>query len=141
LRRVEAVERGTKIDWARQVTKPRHEDFPDAEKIVLVCDNLNIHTISALYEASPPEEARSLARRVEIHYAPIHGSWLNMAEIEFSNLINNGLKQRIPTIKQLNAEAKAWERRKNSGRGKRKWTFTAAKAREKTRKTYPQIQN
>lgn len=139
-RRVDVLERRTKIDWAHQVAKMCHEDFPDAKKIILICDNLNTHNISALYEAFPPEEARAIARRIEIHHTPVHGSWLNMTEIEFSDLVNNGLKQRISTIEQLRIEAKAWEKRRNLEERKINWTFTTEKAREKMKKTYPHIQ-
>jgi hypothetical protein len=139
-RRVSVLERRTKIDFANEIDTMCNKDFPDAEKIILVCDNLNTHKPSSLYEAFPPEKARWLAKRIEFHYTPVHGSWLNMAEIEFSDLINHGLKPRISSIEELNAQSKAWEKRRNKERRKINWTFTTEKAREKMKKTYPQIQ-
>jgi transposase len=96
-RRAEVTEHRKREDWVAQIKRLVDEDFPDAEKIVLVMDNLNTHSIASLYEAFPPEEARRIRDRLEIHYTPKHGSWLNMAEIELSVLNGHGLSDRIPT--------------------------------------------
>lgn len=95
-RRVNVTERRTKKDWAYQVKELVDVDYPDAEKIRLVVDNLNIHSIGSLYESFEPTEARRLARRLEIHYTPKHGSWLNIAEIELSALTQQCLDERVP---------------------------------------------
>ena len=105
-RRAEATEWRTKVDLATA-------DFPHAEKIVLVLDNLNIHTIGSLYKAFPAEEARMLRAKIENHYTPKHGSWLNMAEIEINVLVNHGLSKRIPTMEQMKKEAEAWNKARN----------------------------
>ena len=96
-RRADVTEQRTRLDWAHQVKKLLTVDFPDVEKIVLVMDNLNTHSIGSLYKAFPPEEAKQYRERLEIHYTPKHGSWLNMAEIEINVLVNHGLNKRIPT--------------------------------------------
>ena len=140
-RRAEVTERRTRIDWANQIKKLVIEDFPDAEKIVLVMDNLNTHTIGSLYAAFPPEEARQLRDKLEIHYTPKHGSWLNMAEIENYVLINHGLSKRIPTIEQMRKEVTAWNKSRNLSNKKINWRFTTDKARIKLRNLYPQFES
>jgi transposase len=112
-RRVEVTEQRKREDWALEIKKLVDNDFPNAEKIVLVMDNLNTHTIGSLYETFSPEEARRIRDKLEIHYTPKHGSWLNMAEIEINVLVNHGLSKRIPTIKQMKKEAKAWNIARN----------------------------
>jgi len=136
-RRAEATERRTRADWARQIKKLVTVDFPDAEKIVLVMDNLNTHTIGSLYKTFPPEEARQLRNKLEIHYTPKHGSWLNMAEIEINVLVNHGLSKRIPTIQQMNKELKAWTRVRNNAASKINWRFSTDDARIKLKRLYP----
>ena len=139
-RYVEALERRTKIDWAGRVKWVLDKQYPDAEKVVLVMDNLNTHDISSLYEAFPPEEAFRLAQRLEIHYTPNHGSWLDIAEIELSALAAQCLgTRRIPTIDALNRELSVWETRRNASQKGVDWHFTAADARSKLKRLYPAI--
>ena len=139
-RRAEVTERRTKTDWAHQIKKLVTVDFPDAEKIVLVQDNLNTHTIGSLYKAFPPEEARRLRDKLEMHYTPKHGSWLNMAEIENNVLINHGLSKRVPTIGQMKNEVAAWADARNKRAGKINWRFTTDDARIKLKRLYPQLE-
>ena len=135
-----ALPRRTKIDWARQVKWLLDDQYPDAEKVVLVMDNLNTHAISSLYEAFPPEEAFRLAQRLEIHFTPKHGSWLNIAECELSALAAQCLgHRRIADIETLNAELKAWHIRRNHAQKGVDWQFTAEDARIKLKRLYPII--
>ncbi|MCD5412859.1 MAG: transposase, partial [Dehalococcoidia bacterium] len=113
--------------------------YPEAERIRLVCDNLNTHKLGSLYEAFPPEVARQLARRLEIHYTPKHGSWLNIAEIELSALTTQCLDRRIPDIQTLGNETKAWEKRRNEQQKGVDWQFTTKDARIKLKRLYPLI--
>ncbi len=112
-RRVEVTERRRKCEFAEEVRRLAEEDCPQAEKIRLVCDNLSTHTASAFYEAFVPEVARRLARRVEFVYTPVHGSWLNMAEIEISALVRQCLKRRLPDEGMLRREVSAWAAERN----------------------------
>ena len=114
-------------------------DYPECKKIRLVMDNLNTHSIASLYEAFPPELARSLAVRLEIHYTPKHGSWLNIAEIELSAMTAQCLDRRIDSITPLKSETYAWESKRNSRQKGVNWHFTTADARTKLRRLYPQI--
>ena len=139
-RRADITEQRTREDWAGQIKTLVDEDFPEAEKIVLVMDNLNTHSIASLYEAFPAEEAQRLRDKLEIHYTPTHGSWLNMAEIELNVINNQGLSQRIPTIEQMRKEAKAWEHRRNREACSINWRFTTADARIKLKRLYPQFE-
>jgi hypothetical protein len=138
-RRVEVTERRTMVDWAWQIKRLVDIDFPDAEKIVLVCDNLNTHRLASLYEAFPADEASRLADKLEIHYTPKHGSWLNMAEIELSSLNNHGLPERVPTLEQMRRETAAWAKMRNETVKTIKWQFTTADARVKLARLYPQF--
>jgi hypothetical protein len=138
-RRAEATERRTRADWALQIKKLITVDFPDAEKIVLVMDNLDIHSMGSLYKAFPPEEAKRLREKLEVHYTPKHGSWLNMAEIENNVLINHGLSKRVPTMEQVEKEVAAWSVARNRSSSKINWRFTAEKARIKLKRLYPQF--
>jgi len=113
-RRVEALQRRTRLDWAGQVKAILTVDYPDAETVVLVMDNLNTHGIASLYEAFPPEEAHALAQRLEIHHTPKHGSWLNIAEIELSALTRQCLDRRISDLDVLNTELAAWQHATNA---------------------------
>jgi hypothetical protein len=115
------------------------EDFPFAEKIVLVMDSLNTHSISSLYEAFEPEEARRIRYRLEIHYTPKHGSWQNMAEIELSVLNSHGLKDRVPATGRMEKEVSAWNTIRNEKARTIDWRFTAADARIKLKRLYPQF--
>jgi hypothetical protein len=107
----------------------------------LVCDNLNTHKIASLYEAFAPAEARRLARRLEVHYTPKHGSWLNIAEIELSVLTKQCLDRRIPAIDTLRQETKAWEHERNVKQTGVDWHFTTADARLRLKRLYPQYQD
>jgi transposase len=139
-RRVEVTEHRKREDWAREIQKLVEHDFPAAEKIVLVMDNLNTHTIGSLYETFSPEEAGRIRDKLEIHYTPKHGSWLNMAEIEINVLVNHGLSKRIPTIKQMKKEVKAWTVARNETSKKITWRFTTEDARIKLCRLYPLCQ-
>jgi hypothetical protein len=136
-RRAEAAEQRTRLDWARQIQKLITVDFPDAEKIVLVMDNLNTHAIGSLYAAFPPDEARRLREKLEIHYTPKHGSWLNMAEIEINVLVNHGLSKRVPTMKRMIKEIAAWNKSRNKSARKINWRFSTDDARIKLKHLYP----
>ena len=139
-RYAEAFEHRTKIDWAQRVKWVLDNQYPDAEKVVLVMDNLNTHVISSFYEAFPPKEAFRLAQRLEIHYTPKHGSWLDIAEIELSALAAQCLgNRRIPSIESLNRELSAWTVRRNAAQKGVDWQFTTADARSKLKRLYPVI--
>ena len=138
-RRVDAQPRRTKVDWARQVKRMLTCDYPEAETVVLVMDNLNTHGIGSLYEAFDPETAFALAQRLEIHHTPRHGSWLNIAEIELSALTRQCLDRRIGAPAPLNAELAAWQQQTNSDQRQVQWHFTAGDARVKLRHLYPTL--
>jgi hypothetical protein len=139
-RYAEAFPQRTKIDWANRIRWLLNEQYPHVEKVVLVMDNLNTHTISSLYEAFPPDEAFRLAQRLEIHYTPKHGSWLNIAEIELSAMAAQCLGQRrIPDIVILNKELFAWHTLRNCSQKGVDWQFTTADARIKLKRLYPVI--
>ncbi len=137
-RRVEALERRTRLDWAGQVKEMLTVDYPDAETVVLVMDNLNTHNIASLYEAFEPAEAFALAQRLEIHHTPKHGSWLNIAEIELSALTRQCLDRRISDLEVLNTELAAWQGATNAHQRQVKWQFTTEDARIKLRHLYPE---
>jgi hypothetical protein len=139
-RQVVVRERKTARDWAEVVRELLEVDFPQAEKIVLVCDNLNTHKIASLYQAFPAEEAARLRRRLEIHYTPKHGSWLNIAEIELSAMTRQCLKRRIPDLETLRREVTHWYQDRNERRQGVKWQFTSEQARIKLAHLYPVFQ-
>jgi hypothetical protein len=139
-RRADVTERRRRAEWAYQIQKLIDLDFPEAEKIVLVMDNLNTHTIGSLYETFPPDEAKRLRDKLEIHYTPKHGSWLNIAEIEINVLANHGLSKRVPTIEQMEKETMAWTNRRNQEACKINWRFTTDDARIKLKRLYPLFQ-
>ena len=140
-RRVEVTDRRTKVDWARVVRKLVDEDYPDKDRIVLVMDNLNTHHPASLYEAFEPAEARRIAERLEIHYTPKHGSWLNMAEIELGVLARQCLNRRIPDQGVLRRETGAWQQQRNRDTIRVDWRFTTADARIKLKSLYPSMQS
>ncbi len=140
-RRVDVTERKTRKDWAGQVRKLVDEDFPQAEKIVLVMDNLNTHSPASLYEAFEPAEAKRIWDRLEIHHTPKHGSWLNMAEIEVSVLNHHGLSERIASVEKMRSEISAWQKRRNKQKCKITWSFGIENARERMKNTYPRLQD
>jgi hypothetical protein len=136
-RHVAVTERRTKDDFARQMQALVDRHFPDATVIRLVLDNLNTHTPAALYETFPAEEARRILRKLEFHYTPVHGSWLNMAELEFSMLSRQCLDCRIPDRERLTTEIAAWETARNEQRATITWQFTVDDARRKLHRLYP----
>ncbi len=139
-RHVEVTERRTRQDWARFIKGMLDERHPAATKVRLVMDNLNTHAIASLYETYPPEEAHRLAQRLEIHYTPKHGSWLNIAEIELSALNTQGLQRRIPTIEAMREEVAAWQKHRNNRGAPINWQFTTLDARIKLTRLYPKLE-
>jgi len=139
-RHVQVTEHRTAVDWAHEVSDLLEIRYPEAERVRLVCDNLNTHGIGSLYEAYPSEKARALAKRLEIHYTPKHGSWLNIAEIELSALTGQCLDRRMPDIETLRHETSAWEQRRNAHHKGVDWQFTTQNARIKLKRLYPQLQ-
>jgi hypothetical protein len=137
---VTVTDRRTKVDWAHAIKELVDVHYPEAERIVLVLDNLNTHTPAALYEAFPPAQARQLAEKLEIHYTPKHGSWLNIAEIELSVLSRQCLDRRIPDQAALSVAVAAWQDRRNGAGGTVNWRFTTEDARIKLKRLYPSIQ-
>jgi hypothetical protein len=138
-RAVQVTERRTAKDYAEVLRGLAEDVHPDAEIIVLVQDNLNTHTLASLYEAFPPEQARRLARRFEVHYTPKHGSWLNVAEIELSVLARQCLDRRIASAEELRREVGAWEAERNERAAEVRWRFTTAEARIKLHRLYPSL--
>jgi hypothetical protein len=138
-RHVDITERRTCKDWAAFIKGMLDERYPQAVKVRLVMDNLNTHTTASLYEAFEPEEARRLARRLEIHYTPKHGSWLNVAEIELSALGGQCLNRRIPNMQLMRKEVAAWERDRNNRAITIDWRFTTEDARIKLKRLYPKL--
>ena len=138
-RHVEVTERRTRQDWARFIKGMLEERYPQALKVLLVMDNLNTHGIGSLYETFAPGEARRLAERLEIHYTPKHGSWLNIAEIELSALSSQCLKRRIPTMERMRAEVAAWQASRNTRGAPVNWRFTTDDARIKLTRLYPKL--
>lgn len=134
-----AREHRMKVDWANQIRHLLEVEYPECKKVRLVMDNLNTHALSSLYEAFPPEVARSLARRIEIHFTPTHGSWLNIAEIELSAVSKQCLDRRITTIDALGTELLAWETHRNTMQKGVDWQFTTQDARIKLKRLYPQF--
>ena len=139
-RHVKVTEQRTKKDWAQAMRELSDVHYPEAEKIIVVLDNLNTHSPASFYEAFEPEEARRLTNRFALHYTPKHGSWLNMAEIEFSVLGRQCLAGRIPDKATLAGEVNAWEEERNAQLVKVLWRFTTADARIKLRSLYPKIE-
>ena len=138
-RRVVATDRRTKVDWATQIKALLDVHYPRARKVTLVMDNLNTHAGASLYEVFQPHEARRLIDRLDIHYTPKHGSWLNMAETELSVLARQCLGRRIPDKPTLRAEVAAWQQRRNAAEAKVDWRFTTSDARIKLKRLYPTL--
>jgi hypothetical protein len=138
-RRVSCRDSRTRIDWAEEVRRLLDQDYPEAERVTLVCDNLNTHHLASLYEAFPAEEAHRLARRLRIVYTPRNGSWLNVAEIELSVLGRQCLDRRIGSAAELQSACAAWEQARNADGSRVVWRFTTEDARVKLRHLYPQI--
>ncbi len=140
-RQVSARDRRTAIDWAQEVKQLLDVRYVQAEKVLLVMDNLNTHSIGSLYEAFEPTEARRLAQKLEIHHTPKHGSWLNIAECELSAFTRQCLMRRMPDMKTLQREVGAWADRRNRSQKGVDWQFATKDARIKLRRLYPQIQS
>ena len=138
-RRVEVTDRRTCQDFAQVIKRLVDEQFADAEKIVLVMDNLNTHTPASLYAAFAPAEAKRLADKLEVHYTPRHGSWLNMAEIELSVLARQCLSERMNDKAHLQEQVAAWQQRRNANSVKIDWRFTTEDARIKLKRLYPTV--
>lgn len=136
-RYITVTDKRTAVDWAYQIKELVDTRYPDVNKIVLVMDNLNTHAGASLYKAFPPQEARRLFSKLEIHYTPKHGSWLNMAEIEFSILSKQCLSRRIPDQETLRKETSAWVDQRNACSSSMQWRFTTDDARIKLRRLYP----
>jgi hypothetical protein len=140
-RHVNVTKQRTKPDFARQMRLLVDDYFPTAERIRLVVDNLNTHTPAALYGTFPPDEARRITRKLEFHYTPKHGSWLNMAECELAVLAGQCLNRRISTIDALREEIAAWEGPRNQLQTKIRWQFTNEVARVKLKCLYPSVES
>jgi hypothetical protein len=138
---VQVTKTRTRKDFAECLRHTSEEMYPHAERIVLVCDNLNTHSLGSLYEAFPPEDARRIASRFEVHYTPKHGSWLDMAEIELGVLKRQCLSERIATIEDMEREIRAWELERSSKCLAVNWQFTTEDARIKLQRLYPQFSN
>jgi len=138
---ISVTQRRTQTDWAVFMRDLIENHYSNAKKIIFVCDNLNTHTPAAFYEAFPPEEARRLLEKIEFHYTPKHGSWLNMAEIGLSVLSRQCLGRRIPNMEALLKEIVAWEKADRKKPVKIEWRFTTPDARIKLKKLYPVLES
>ena len=136
---VSVREHRTAFDWAEEIKYLADVMYPDAEKIILVMDNLNTHKPSSLYKRYPPEEARRILKRLEIHYTPKHGSWLDIAEIELNVMTRQCLSRRIAEIDLLRSELSAWEAERNTSAAKVNWHFRTSDARIKLSSLYPRF--
>ena len=136
---VSVREHRTAVDWAEEIKYLVDEMYPDAEKIILVMDNLNTHKPSSLYKKYKPEEARRIIRKLEIHYTPKHGSWLDIAEIELNIMTRQCLNRRIDSIEKLTLELAAWEKERNENHSKVNWHFRTKDARVKLISLYPEL--
>jgi hypothetical protein len=140
-RHIAVTDRRTKTDWAHEIRKLVDVHRPNAERITLVMDNLNTHSLGSLYEAFPPQEARRIIHRIEVVHTPKHGSWLNMAEIELNVLTRQCLARRIPDKQTLIDETTAWQAKRNGKQARIDWQFTADDARIKLKHLYPKTQS
>ncbi|GIK38068.1 MAG: transposase [Chloroflexota bacterium] len=138
-RKVRVTDRRTSLDFAEELRSLVDEDYPQADRVVLLTDNLNTHSPACLYEAFPPTEARRITANLEWHYTPEHGSWLNVAECELSVLARQCLNRRIPDKETLIPEVAAWEQKRNAAQVTIQWQFTTDDARIKLRRLYPVI--
>lgn len=138
-RRIDVTNQRKSVDWAHQIKKLVDQDYPNASKITLVMDNLNTHIGASLYKAFKPQEARRILNRLDFHYTPKHGSWLNMAEIEFSILSRQCLDNRIPDQKTLRQKVTDWTKKRNICSKPMNWRFTTSDARIKLKRLYPNI--
>jgi hypothetical protein len=130
----------TAVDWAQEVAALLEGRYAQAEKVLVICEQLNTHTIASLYKAFPPEKARHLAQRLEIHYTPKHGSWLNLAECELSVLTHHCLRNRTPNSAALIRKVTLWSQDRNARQREVDWRFTTKDARIKLKRLYSQVQ-
>ena len=137
---VKVTEPKTSQDWAHVIQELVDVHYPKAEQIVLVMDNLATHCPAALYHTCAPAEARRLVEKLEIHHTPLHGSWLNMAEIECSALARQGLARRIATVKELERHVNAWQGQRTAAQTTINWRFTSADARIKLKRLSPSLE-
>lgn len=138
-RQVKITNTRTRIDWAHFTKEMLEERYPDAEKVILVMDNLNTHNTASLYSAFPPKKAKQLAERLEIHHTPKHGSWLNIAEIELSALKRQCLAGRIDCIEKMRSGVAAWNADRNNRQTRVDWQFGTNEARVKLKRLYPKF--
>jgi len=138
-RYVSVTDHRAKVDWALQIKELLDEHYPNAKKVVLVMDNLNTHNGGSLYETFQPDEARRFLDRLEMHYTPKHGSWLNIAEIELRILTGQCLKRRIPDKQKLELEVAQWQNERNFFEAKVDWRFSNDDARIKLKRLYPTL--
>lgn len=138
-RHVKITQRRTAKDWAEFIREMLDERYPDAKKVILVLDNLNIHKPASLYEPFPAEEARRLTERLELHFTPVHGSWLNICEIELSVLGKQCLNRRIEDMETITSEVQKWQQHRNNRKATIEWQFTNEKARVKLKRLYPKL--
>jgi DDE superfamily endonuclease len=138
-RRVSCRDSRMRVDWAEEIRRLVDEDYPQATKIKLVCDNLNTHDIASLYAAFPAEEAHRIRQRLEIHYTPRSGSWLNVAEIELGVLSRQCLDRRIGSAQELARQLAAWQDQRNREHSTVKWRLTTTDARIRLRHLHPQL--
>jgi hypothetical protein len=136
-RHVEVTQRRTALDFAQQMRWLVDDAYPHARVVRVVLDNLNIHSTASLYAAFPPDEARRLARKLEFHHTPKHGSWLNVAECELAALASQCLNRRLPDLVSVRSQVAAWERQRNAEHPTIRWLFTTTDARRKLRHVYP----
>jgi len=140
-RYVDVRARRTAIDWAEEIKNVLTECYPDKKKIILVMDNLNTHVIASLYKKFPAKEAREYAKRLEIHYTPKHGSWLDIAEIELNVMTSQCLSRRLDTIEKVASELGVWNSERNENISKVNWHFTTNDARERLVSIYPKFED
>jgi transposase len=140
-RHTQVTDQRTKVDWAHYIKDLADNRYAEVERICLIMDNLNTHSKSSLYEALVPQEAKRIADKLDIHYTPKHGSWLNMAEIELSHLSSQGLASRIADKATLTKKVQAWNKQRDERNVKAHWQFTTQDARVKLSRLYPTISN
>ncbi len=140
-RKVNVRVRRTAMDWAAEIKELLTIHYPDPTTVTLICDNLNTHTFASLYKAFQPEEARRFVKRLDIHYTPKHGSWLNVAECELSVFTKQCLARRVPDISTVKKVTKAWEEERNTRQTGVDWQFTTNDARIKLKRVYPKIES
>lgn len=139
-RQVSVRPQRTAVDWAQELAALLEGRYAQAQKVLLICDQLNTHVIASLYKAFPPERARRLAQRLEIHYTPKHGSWLNIAECELSVLTRQCLRNRTPSLRALAGKVTPWARDRNARQRGVDWQFRTKDARIKLKRLYPEVQ-